>query len=49
MINKDNDLGIDKVRLKFFQGKDNLQEFLFYQGIIHLSPIKRAARIVYGI
>jgi len=23
MINKDNDLGVDQVRSKFFQGKDN--------------------------
>ena len=48
MISKDNDLGIDQVRSKFFQGKDDRHEFLFRRCVIHLSLIKSAVHIVYG-
>jgi len=40
MIYENDDPGIDKIGLKFFQGKDNCQELLFGRGIIDLCLIE---------
>ena len=49
MIRENDDLGIDQIGPKFFQGKDNCQELLFGRGIIDLNLVKSAVCIVYGI
>jgi len=49
MIHENDDIGIDQIRPKFFQGKDNCRELLFDHGIIDLSLVKSAACVVYDI